>query len=206
MAVEAVIFDIGRVLVDWNPEGFYDARLGRETREKFFAETGVTAMNDEIDRGEPFRETVMDHAARHPKWADEIALWHERWIELIGPDLKHTGRILRALKARGTPVFALSNVGVETYGIVSKRYPILAEFDRLFLSGALKLIKPDPRIYAAVEDGTGVAPGALLFTDDRQDNIEAATARGWQTHLFEHPEGLAARLVAEGLLTEREAA
>lgn len=206
MAVEAVVFDIGRVLVDWNPEGFYDARLGRETREKFFAETGVTAMNDEIDRGEPFRETVMDHAARHPKWADEIALWHERWIELIGPDLPHTGRILRALKARGTPVFALSNVGVETYGIVSKRYPILAEFDRLFLSGALKLIKPDPRIYAAVEDGTGVAPGALLFTDDRQDNIEAATARGWQTHLFEHPEGLAARLVAEGLLTEREAA
>ncbi|MGL4280367.1 MAG: HAD family phosphatase, partial [Albidovulum sp.] len=66
MAIEAVVFDIGRVLVDWNPEGFYDARLGREVRERFFAETGVTAMNDEIDRGEPFRQTVMAHAARHP--------------------------------------------------------------------------------------------------------------------------------------------
>lgn len=206
MAIEAVVFDIGRVLVDWNPEGFYDARLGRETRERFFAETGVTAMNEDIDRGEPFRETVLAHAAKHPDWAEEIMLWHDRWIELIGPDLPHTGRLLRALKARGTPVFALSNVGVETYGIVSKRYPVLAEFDQLFLSGALKVNKPEPRIYAALEDGTGVAPGALLFTDDRADNINAAAARGWQTHLFEHPEGLAARLVAEGLLTEREAA
>lgn len=206
MAIEAVVFDIGRVLVDWNPEGFYDARLGRETRERFFAETGVTAMNDEIDRGEPFRETVTAHAARHPGWAGEIMLWHDRWGELIGPDLPHSGRLLRALRRRGVPVFALSNVGVETYGIVSKRYPVLAEFDRLFLSGALRLAKPDPRIYAAVEDDCGVAPGALLFTDDRADNIEAAAARGWQTHLFEHPGGLAARLVAEGLLTEREAA
>lgn len=206
MAIEAVVFDIGRVLVDWNPEGFYDARLGRETRERFFAETGVTAMNEEIDRGEPFRETVVAHAARHPDWAAEIMLWHDRWGELIGPDLPHTGRLMRALKARGTPVFALSNVGVETYGIVAKRYPVLAEFDQLFLSGALKANKPDPRIYAALEDGTGVAPGGLLFTDDREDNIAAAAARGWQTHLFEHPEGLAARLVAEGLLTEGEAA
>lgn len=206
MAIEAVVFDIGRVLVDWNPERFYDARLGRERRDRFFAETGVTAMNDEIDRGAPFREIVESHAARHPAWADEILHWHDSWGELIGPDLPHTGRLLRALKARGTPVFALSNVGVETYGIVSKRYPVLAEFDRLFLSGALRFIKPDPRIYAALEDGTGVAPGALLFTDDRADNIDAAAARGWQTHLFEHPEGLAARLVAEGLLTEREAA
>lgn len=206
MAIEAVVFDIGRVLVDWNPEGFYDARLGRETRERFFTETGVTAMNDEIDRGEPFRETVMAHAARHPDWADEIALWHDRWIELIGPDLPHTGRILRALKARGIPVFALSNVGLETYRLVSKRYPILAEFDRMFLSGELRLIKPDPRIYAAVEDGTGMSPETLLFTDDRGDNIAAAAARGWQTHLFTEPKGLAARLVAEGLLTEKEAA
>ncbi len=206
MAIEAVVFDIGRVLVDWNPEGFYDARLGRKTRERFFAETRVTAMNDEIDRGEPFRETVTAHAARHPGWAGEIMHWHDSWEQLIGPDFPHSTRLLRALKARGVPVFALSNVGVETYGIVSKRYPVLAEFDQTFLSGALRLIKPDPRIYAAVEDGTGVAPGGLLFTDDRADNLDAAAARGWQTHLFEHPEGLAARLVAEGLLTEGEAA
>lgn len=206
MAIEAVVFDIGRVLVDWNPEGFYDARLGREMRERFFAETGVTAMNDEIDRGEPFRDTVMAHAARHPDWADEIRHWHDSWIELIGPDLPQTGRILRALKARGIPVFALSNVGVETYGIVSKKYPVLTEFDMSFLSGALRLIKPDPRIYAAVEEGTGIAPETLLFTDDREDNIVAAAARGWQTHLFTHPEGLAARLVSEGLLTAKEAA
>lgn len=206
MAIEAVVFDIGRVLVDWNPEGFYDARLGRERRERFFAETAVTAMNDEIDRGAPFRETVMAHAARHPDWADEIIHWHDSWDQMIGPDLPQTGRLLLTLKARGVPVFALSNIGDETFAIAAARYPILEQFDRAYVSGRLRLIKPDPRIYAAVETDSGLAPGTLLFTDDRADNIAAAAARGWQTHLFEHPEGLAARLVAEGLLSAEEAA
>ncbi len=206
MAIEAVVFDIGRVLVGWNPEAFYDARVGRETRERFFAETGVAAMNDEIDRGEPFRETVMAHAERHPVWADEIVHWHDSWGQMIGPDLPHTGRLLLALKARGVSVFALSNIGVDTFAIAAARYPVLGQFDRAYVSGALRLIKPDPRIYAAVEEDSGVAPGALLFTDDRADNIGAAAARGWKTHLFEHPAGLASRLVAEGLLSEEEAA
>lgn len=206
MAIEAVVFDIGRVLVDWNPEGFYDARLGRERREQFFAETAVTAMNDEIDRGAPFRETVMAHAARHSDWADEIIHWHDSWDQMIGPDLPQTGRLLMALKARGVPVFALSNIGEATFEIAAARYPVLGRFDRAYVSGRLRLIKPDPRIYAAVETDSGLAPGALLFTDDRADNIAAAAARGWQTHLFEHPGGLAARLVAEGLLSVEEAA
>lgn len=206
MAIEAVVFDIGRVLVDWNPERFYDARLGRERRERFFAETAVTAMNDEIDRGAPFRETVMAHATRHPNWADEIIHWHDSWDQMIGPDLPHTGRLLLALKARGVPVFALSNIGEATFQIAATRYPVLGRFDRAYVSGRLRLIKPDPRIYAAVETDSGLAPGALLFTDDRADNIAAAAARGWRTHLFEHPGGLAARLVAEGLLSEEEAA
>lgn len=206
MAIEAVVFDIGRVLIDWNPEGFYDARLGRARRERFFAETDVTAMNDEIDRGAPFRETVMAHAARHPDWADEIVHWHDSWDRMIGPDLPHTGRLLLALKARGVPVFALSNIGEATFQIAAARYPVLGRFDRAYVSGRLRLIKPDPRIYAAVETDSGLAPGALLFTDDRADNIAAAAARGWPTHLFEHPAGLAARLVAEGLLSEEEAA
>ncbi len=206
MTIEAVVFDIGRVLVDWNPEGFYDARLGRARRERFFAETAVTAMNDEIDRGAPFRETVMAHAARHPDWADEIIHWHDSWDQMIGPDLPHSGRLLLALKARGVPVFALSNIGEATFQIAAARYPVLGRFDRTYVSGRLRLIKPDPRIYAAVETDSGLAPGALLFTDDRADNIDSAAARGWRTHLFEHPEGLAARLVAEGLLSEEEAA
>lgn len=205
MGIEAVVFDIGRVLVGWNPEGFYDGRLGRARREAFFAETGVAAMNDEIDRGGPFRETVAAHAARFPEWAEEIRHWHVSWDRMIGPDLPHTGRLLRALKVRGVKVFALSNIGEETFAIAAARYPVLGEFDRAYVSGALRLIKPDPRIYAAVEEDSGLAPAALLFTDDRADNIDAAAARGWQTHLFEHPEGLAARLVAEGLLSEGEA-
>ncbi|MEM1066995.1 MAG: HAD-IA family hydrolase, partial [Pseudomonadota bacterium] len=82
----------------------------------------------------------------------------------------------------------------------------LTEFDRRYISGHMRCIKPEPRIYEMVEADSGVAPGRLLFTDDKPDNIAAAAARGWQTHLFEGPEGWAARLVAEGLLRPEEAA
>ena len=104
------------------------------------------------------------------------------------------------------PVFALSNFGVETFEIGVANYPFLEEFDRAYISGHMGVIKPEPEIYRMVEDDCGVAPGALLFTDDRADNIAAAAARGWTTHLFDGPGGWAARLVDEGMLSEEEAA
>ena len=85
-------------------------------------------------------------------------------------------------------------------------YPFLDEFDQLYLSGALGVTKPAPRIYELLEQACGIAPDALLFTDDRAENIAAAAARGWQTHLFDGPEGWANRLIAAGLLTAKEAA
>ena len=85
-------------------------------------------------------------------------------------------------------------------------YPFLDEFDQLYLSGALGVTKPAPRIYEMLEQRCGIPPDRLLFTDDRAENIDAAAARGWQTHLFDGPEGWAARLIAAKLLTESEAA
>lgn len=104
------------------------------------------------------------------------------------------------------PVFALTNFGVGSFDLARQHYPFLDEFDRKYVSGHMKVIKPEARIYQMVEEDCGIAPAALLFTDDRADNIAAAAARGWQTHLFDGPEGWADRLVAEGLLNEREAA
>ena len=80
-----------------------------------------------------------------------------------------------------------------------------ADFDRLYVSGRMGVIKPDPRIYQMVEEDCGLPPASLLFTDDRADNITAAARRGWRTHQFESWQGWAARLVAEGLLTAKEA-
>ncbi|OYX44904.1 MAG: haloacid dehalogenase [Rhodobacterales bacterium 32-67-9] len=202
----AVIFDIGNVLIEWKPERFYDSIMAPAERARMFAEIDLHAMNEAIDRGAPFRQTIYDTAARHPEWADKIRLWHDNWIDMASPAIPHSVRLLHALKARGVPVFALTNFGDDTYSFAQPHYPFLAEFDRAYVSGRLKLTKPDPAIYAHVEADCGIAPEALLFVDDRSENIAVAASRGWGTHLFDGPEAWAARLVAEGLLNEEEAA
>jgi 2-haloacid dehalogenase len=203
--IQAVVFDIGRVLIEWEPERFYDKELGEERRRAFFDAVPIHAMNERVDLGEVWADSVAALAQDHPDWAEEIAHWHGRWIEMASPEIPRSVRLLRALKAKGVAVFALSNFGVETFAHAATHYPFFHEFDRAFVSGHLRLAKPDPAIYEVLERETGVPPSALLFTDDRADNIAAAAARGWHTHLFEGPDAFADRLVAEGLLTAEEA-
>lgn len=133
-------------------------------------------------------------------------MWHQHWLDMARPDIPHSVRLMRALRARGVPVFALSNFGLEPFAMARASYPFLDEFDQLYLSGALGVTKPAPRIYELLEQDCGIPPSALLFTDDRAENIAAAAARGWQTHLFDGPEGWANRLISQGLLTAKEAA
>ena len=205
-SIEAVIFDIGNVLIEWNPERYYDRVIGEERRRALFAEVDLHAMNDRVDRGEDFRDTIYDAAEQYPRWRAEIRQWHDNWIELAAPAIPGSVRLLRALRSRGVPVFALTNFGVGSFDYALTQYDFLAEFDRPYVSGRMKMIKPEPRIYEMVEEDCGITPGSLLFTDDRAENIAVAAARGWHTHLFEGSEGWAARLVAEGLLTRAEAA
>jgi 2-haloacid dehalogenase len=206
MTVEAVVFDIGRVLIEWEPERFYDRALGEARRRAFFDAVPIHDMNVRVDLGEPWEASVAALAAAHPDWAEEIGHWHHRWIEMASPAIPRSVRLLRALRAKGIPVFALTNFGVETYQHAATHYPFFHEFDRAFVSGRLRLAKPDPAIYEVVERDSGLHGPQLLFTDDRPENVEAAARRGWRTHLFTDPQGLAARLVAEALLTEAEAA
>jgi len=205
MTVEAVIFDIGNVLIEWQPERFYDRAVGRERRKEMFAALDLHGMNDAVDRGADFRETVMEFAEANPEFANEIRLWHDRWIDMAAPVIDHSVRLLRALRRTGVPVFALTNFGIQTFEIGAAHYPFLEEFDRRYVSGHMGVIKPETEIYRMVEDDCGIAPQHLLFTDDRADNIAAAEARGWQCHLFDGPEGWARRLVTAGLLSEDDA-
>ncbi|MGB8813438.1 MAG: HAD family phosphatase [Paracoccaceae bacterium] len=205
MKPEAVVFDIGNVLIEWNPERFYDGRIGRAAREALFDEVDLEGMNLAIDAGALFRETIFDLADRTPKWRDEIRMWYLNWIEMASPRIEHSIGLLRALRAKGVPVFALTNFGVHSYAYARTQYEFFDEFDRAYVSGAMGVIKPDPQIYAMLEADSGVAPERLLFTDDKAENIAAAAARGWQVHLFEGAAGWAATLVEAGLLTAAEA-
>ena len=205
MGIEAVVFDIGNVLIEWKPERVYDRVIGVERRKAMFEAVDLHGMNDQVDRGQNWYDAVSECAAQNPEWHDEIMMWHERWLEMASPAIDHSVRLLRALRSKGVPVFALSNFGIQTFEIGEREDPFLEEFDRRYISGPMGEVKPEPEIYRMLEDDCGVAPTALLFADDRADNIAAAAARGWNTHLFTDPQGFADRLVAEGLLSEEDA-
>ncbi|MCR9126168.1 MAG: HAD family phosphatase [Rhodobacteraceae bacterium] len=201
----AVVLDIGNVLIEWQPERFYDAVIGPERRRKMFDQVDLHSMNDRVDMGHPFTETIYATADANPPWRDEIRMWHDRWIEMASPAIPRSVRLQHALRDAGIPVFALTNFGIESFAIAEAEYPFLADFDRRYVSGHMGVTKPDARIFEMLESDSGIAPENLLFTDDRPDNIAAAAARGWQTHLFEGAEGWAAQLVARGLLTSEAA-
>jgi len=202
MTIEAVVFDIGNVLIEWNPERFYDAEIGETRRKALFSSVDLHGMNDRVDMGGEFRQTIYDTADANPEFGDEIRLWHDRWIEMASPAIDQSVQALRALRANGVPVFALSNFGIGSFAYAQTKYDFLSEFDRPYISGHMGVIKPDPKIYQMLEEDSGVAPGALLFADDRADNIAMANSRGWQTHLFDGPGPWVERLLAEGLIHE----
>ena len=145
MPIEAVVFDIGNVLIGWNPERFYDAQIGEARRKAMFAAIDLHAANDVIDSGGPFKSTFYDLADQHPEWGDEIRMWHDRWIEMAAPAIDHSVRLLRALRANDVPVYALSNFGVETFAYAQTHYDFLNEFDRPYISGHMRVIKQIPQ-------------------------------------------------------------
>lgn len=203
---EAVIFDIGNVLIEWQPERYYDRVIGEDRRRALFAEVDLHGMNEKVDLGGDFTQVIYDTAEEYPAFRAEIRMWRDNWLELAQPEIPHSVHLLRQLRAKGVPVFALTNFGIGSFDYAVPHFPFLDEFDRRYISGHMQVVKPDPQIYEMVETDCGIAPEKLLFADDRADNIAAAEARGWQGHLFETPAGWAARLVAAGLLTESEAA
>nr|WP_156317735.1 HAD family phosphatase [Cypionkella psychrotolerans] len=205
MQPQAVIFDIGNVLTRWQPEVFYDRVIGEDRRRALFDAVDLHGMNDRVDEGALFRETIYDWAERHPEWSAEVRLWYDRWIELASPRIEGSIALQRALRAKGVPVFALTNFGRYSFEEALPKMDFLQDFDRRYVSGVMGVIKPDPLIYQMVEQDCGIAADRLLFTDDKAENITAAARRGWRTHQFESWQGWAQRLVAEGLLSKQEA-
>lgn len=204
-APEAVIYDIGNVLIEWQPERFYDGVIGAEARHRLFAAVDLHGMNDRIDAGALFRETIYETADLHTEWGDAIRMWHDRWIDMASPVIAPSLSLLRRLRSKGVPVYALTNFGIHSFAFAETQYDFLGEFDRRYVSGHMGVIKPDPKIYAMVEEDCALPPDRILFVDDRADNIAAARARGWRGHVFRDPQGWAAELVAQGLLTAEEA-
>lgn len=205
MSIQTVVFDIGNVLIEWQPERHYDAVIGEARRKEMFAAVDLHAINDKVDQGHSFRHTIEQAARDYPEFETEILMWYFDWMKMAAPAIPHSVALLRALRSKGMRVVALSNFGIESFEFAETQYPFLTEFDKTYVSGRMGCVKPHAPIYEMLENGEACAASELLFADDRQENLDQAASRGWHTHLFEGPQGWAERLVVEGLLTRTEA-
>lgn len=196
---EIVVFDIGNVLVEWQPERTYAEEFGPDRAAAFFRDVPIHRAHLGVDAGARFG-TILDLIEDHPAYAAEIRFWVEGWSRLTDRRIDGSIRLMRTLQARGVPVWALTNFGEEPYEISCIDHPFLTEFDGAVVSGRIGLIKPDPAIYQALEEAVMTRGAKILFTDDRPENIAAARARGWQVHLFEGSGGWGQCLVDSGLL------
>lgn len=202
--IDAVVWDIGCVLIKYDPVRFFTGAIGPDRTKALFDTVDLESYNLRSDAGEPLRDTMAEAAAAHPDFANEIGMFWDHWIDMAGPEIPGSVRLLATLKQRGIPVLALSNFGRETFDIACARYPFLTTFDRAYISAHLGQIKPNPDFYETLERDSGYAPSRLLFTDDKPENIATAAARGWQTHLFQGPDGWADCLLAHGLLNHED--
>lgn len=196
------MFDLGGVLIDWNPRHLYRPLFeGDETAmEEFLATVCTPEWNALLDRGLPFAEGVAALQRDYPQHTELIAAYHSRWPEMLGGLVEGTAGVLADLKARGVPVYALSNWSAETFPLAAEQFEVLSQFDGVILSGAERLTKPDPRIFQLLAERFGLTPATTLFIDDAPANVAAARALGFPAVLFESAGQLRAALDSLGLL------
>lgn len=200
-----VVFDIGGVLIDWNPAYLYRKLLPDEAAvSAFLSEVCTSAWNEQFDAGRPFAEGIAALGERHPERVALIEAYWLRWHEMLGGEVAGTAEILRRLKTAGVPVHAISNWSAETFPRAKDIYPFLGLFDVLVVSGTEKLVKPDAAIFNRFLERAGVRAEECIFIDDNAANIAAAAALGFHTEHFRTAEALEARLTALGLLAHAE--
>ncbi|MGI8983420.1 MAG: HAD family hydrolase [Acidimicrobiales bacterium] len=194
----AVVFDIGGVLLEWDPKLVYQDLLSPDQLDRFLAEICNADWNATLDAGRPFDEACAELASRHPDHAELIHAW-KRQDEMIAGEVAGTGALVARLRGAGVPLYLLTNMPADVFAARRRRYPILQRFDGAVVSGEEGVLKPSAEIFARLRDRFGLDPAATLFVDDQEANVAGATAAGFLAHRFVDAPALAVALRACGL-------
>ncbi|HVA52519.1 MAG TPA: HAD family phosphatase [Acidimicrobiales bacterium] len=198
--IEAVVFDVGGVLLDWNPRHLYRKLIADEAAMEWFLEEVCSpAWHAPHDRGLSTAASCGELASQYPEYSELIWAWSRRSEEMIGGVDTGTVEVLRAVKENGLPCFALTNMEAETYPLRLRRYAFLRWFDGTVVSGREGVAKPDPAIFTRLLDRFGLMARTTLMIDDTEENLTAARKLGMQTVQFRSSRELETQLESAGL-------
>ena len=200
--ITTIIFDLGGVLIDWNPRYVYRTIFDSEKKIDWFFENICThEWNEYQDAGRSLKEATDELLAKHPEHENEIRAYYDRWEEMLGGPIHETVSILRSLKETNKyKLYALTNWSAETFPVALQRYDFLQWFDGIVMSGEEKTRKPFPEIYQVLLGRFNVNPSEVIFIDDSLRNIEGAKAVGIDGIHFQSPEQLLSELKHQGII------
>jgi 2-haloacid dehalogenase len=198
----AIVFDLGGVLLDWNPRYLYAPYFDGDgaAMDRFLESIHFAEWNLQQDAGRPFPEAVEELSAQYPEHADLIRLFDSHWEDSLKGAIPETVAILSTLKRAGYPLYALSNWSLEKFSLVRPHYEFLGWFDDILVSGEVKLAKPDPRIFTLFLERIRRPAKDCLLIDDTPANVKVARKLGFRTIQFRSPEQLLAELEQKGIL------
>lgn len=198
----AVIFDVGGVLLDWNPRYLYKKFFNGDqaAMEQFLDEVNFAEWNMLQDAGRPFAQGVAILTAQFPQWAELIKAYHTQWEESIGGAFEGSVSILKDLHQAAYPLYVLSNFSIEKFRLIEAKYEFFRLFDDILLSAQVELVKPDPRIFYALLQQIDRQQTECLLIDDSKPNIETAAQLGFDTIHFQSSRHLRVELNRRGII------
>jgi 2-haloacid dehalogenase len=197
----AVIFDVGKVLIEWHPAHLYSKLLPDQAAiDAFLDEIGFQDWNLALDAGGRWDPAVAELSGRFPHHKELIEAAHHRWHEMVPWAVDGSVAILEQLAGTGVPLYGITNFSSEKFAETRERFPFFRHFRDIVVSGDERLLKPDPAIYRLCLGRNGLEASRSVFIDDSPKNVAGAEAVGIEAILFDTPEQLARDLAERGLL------
>lgn len=200
-ALGGVVFDLGNVLITWDPEVAIAAGVGSAEARRFLTASDFDfyAYNHHQDAGRGWEDAVVEVRETHPHWVEHVEAYRTNYVESIRYPVPGTPDVLRELHAAGVPLWALTNWSQEQFPAALDLHEFLTLFDGVVVSGAERVAKPDPRIYQILAERSGIPLDRLAFIDDREANVAAAVELGMDGIVFTDADELRADLSKRGL-------
>jgi len=184
-AIKAVVWDVGNVLIDWDPRHLYRRLIEDEAEiERFLCDICHYEWNLEQDKGRLWSDAIAEKISQFPDHENLIRAYDECWQEMVSGPITGSVEILNSMREKNIPLYAITNFSREKWDIATELFPFLNVFQGVTVSADVRMLKPDPAIYRHFLSSFSLDPAGLLFIDDRIENVKAAVAEGFHAIRF----------------------